>query len=113
MGYYTSWSVEPLEVKSAADRAYFERALEFMREGSEDASESIEADGSTPPMATKWYEWANDMRLMSRAFPDIVFVLKADGEDDDGRWVEYWRGGKVQHEDQVITYGEYDERKLK
>jgi len=113
MGYYTYWSIEPLEVESAADRAYFERALEYMRDMSEDAKESVEVDGSTTSDPTKWYEWANDMRLMSMAFPDIVFVLKADGEDDDGRWVEYWRGGKVQHEDQVITYGEFDEGRLK
>ncbi len=112
MGYYTAWSMWPLEVNRPDEHWYFEQAVEYLRKESEEAKYALEPDGSYCQEA-KWYEWAVDMKAMSERFPDMVFVLQAHGEDDDGWWMEYWKGGKVQHEDAVITYGEYDERKLK
>lgn len=115
MGYYSMWSIWPLEVNGPDERWYFEQAVEYLQENSRDANFALDVDGSSTGKEEKWCGWKADMKAMSEKFPDMVFVLKAIGEDCDegGNWIEYWSNGKVQHEPAVITYGDFDERKLR
>lgn len=55
------------------------------------------------------------MKRMTEKFRLMVFVLRAIGEDgdEDSNWLEYWSNGKMQHEPAIVTYGDFDERKLK
>lgn len=114
MGYSSLWSMWPLEVNNPEDRFYFEQAVEYLREPDSDPWWALEADGGT----NEWYgwrDWDDDMKRMTEEFPLMVFVLKCIGEDydEDSMWIEYWKNGRVQHEPAVITYGDFDERKLK
>jgi len=45
----------------------------------------------------KWYEHDEDMKRLSRHFPDVVFILKGDGEDTGDQWVSYYKNGIMQN----------------
>ena len=76
------------------------------------AFDGLYADGETGRVAG-WYDWEDDMAQLSMVFPDVVFELGCkDREDGETDWIEYWVNGKVQHEDAVVTYGEFDPKKL-
>lgn len=62
--------------------------------------------------AIKWYDHSDDMRYISKKFPNIKFVLYGQGEEYDDIWVEYFVNGKSQHEQAVITLGDFDPQKL-
>jgi len=60
----------------------------------------------------KWYRWEEDMREVSKKYPEIVIKLKGKGADSDDIWFAYFKAGKVQLCRAKITYDEYDESKL-
>jgi hypothetical protein len=61
----------------------------------------------------KWYDHEDDMRNVSKNFKDVLFVLTGNGEEAKDMWVKYFLNGKMQVENAVITYGEFDKNKLK
>lgn len=44
----------------------------------------------------KWYEHPEDMEALSKAFPEITFLLHGDGEDKHDEWDEYWLNGECE-----------------
>jgi hypothetical protein len=60
----------------------------------------------------KWYEHTEDMRNVSKKYPNVLFTLTGNGEEPDDMWVKYFMNGKVQIEKAVITYGKFDLKKL-
>lgn len=63
--------------------------------------------------SVKWYDREKDMSEYSKRYPDILFQIDGNGEEADDIWREYWKEGKVQHEDCQFVFGTYDETKLK
>ena len=61
----------------------------------------------------KWYEHDEDMKAYSKLHPLVLFKLSGVGEEQPDLWIKYFRNGLVQLENAVITYGEFDESKLK
>jgi len=61
----------------------------------------------------KWYEHDEHMRKVSAMFPDTFFELEGKGEEQGDHWIEYYKGGKMQRANAVITFEDYDEGKLK
>jgi hypothetical protein len=61
----------------------------------------------------KWYEWNEDMLAVSKMFPDLVFCLHGEGEENGDAWYAYFKNGKVQLCRAIIKFDEYDEAKLK
>ena len=53
------------------------------------------------------------MKIYSKRYPDIIFKISGDGEENHDIWEEYWKNGKVQHEDCQFVFSPYDESKLK
>lgn len=43
----------------------------------------------------KWYESNSDMKILSKAFPDVLFILRGFGEDDDDVWKYEYLNGNV------------------
>ena len=41
----------------------------------------------------KWYEADEDMKELSKAFPDVTFRLHGEGEDHGDVWDYYWLNG--------------------
>ena len=60
----------------------------------------------------KWYEHTEDMRKISKIYQNVIFSLYGNGEEDGDMWVKYFMNGKVQTEDAVITYADFDPKKL-
>ena len=60
----------------------------------------------------KWYEHTEDMRKISEKYQNVIFSLYGNGEEDGDMWVKYFMNGKVQTEDAVITYADFDPKKL-
>ena len=60
----------------------------------------------------KWYEHTEDMCRVSKKYPNVIFSLYGNGEEDGDMWVEYFMNGKFQVEKAVITYADFDPEKL-
>ena len=60
----------------------------------------------------KWYDYVDNMKMLSLKFPTTVFILEGDGEENDDMWVAYFMNGKVQYEKAKITYNYFDPNKL-
>lgn len=100
MGYYTDFKLN------------FDGQVEEIPNGLQDECyvEDLLDEGF---VSGKWYEWEEDMRLLSNANPEILFKLTGHGEEAGDEWKAYFKGGKCQVEKAVISYGEFNERKLK
>lgn len=60
----------------------------------------------------KWYDHTKDMRKISEIYQNVIFSLYGNGEEDGDMWVKYFMNGKVQTEEAVITYADFDPKKL-
>lgn len=44
--------------------------------------------------ACKWYEWEDNMKTLSRKFPQAVFQLNGEGEEQGDIWIAFFENGK-------------------
>ena len=44
--------------------------------------------------STKWYEHEDDVKRLSRMFPDVLFTLSGEGEENGDTWMFYCRNGQ-------------------
>lgn len=65
-----------------------------------------------PVESVKWYEHEEDMLNLSIQFPNVIFILKGEGEEAGDIWYKYFKDGKLQQAPGKITFDEYDESKL-
>lgn len=63
--------------------------------------------------AVKWYCWQNDMKVISRNFPNQIITLNGIGEDHGDFWRCYFLNGKYHYVISQITFDSFDESKLK
>lgn len=61
----------------------------------------------------KWYNAQSDMKEFSKNYPNYIFCLYGNGEEEDDIWVHYFKNGKSTGADAEIIYPDYDESKLK
>lgn len=52
----------------------------------------------------KWYDHEEDMKKIAKQFPNILFELYGDGEQNGDLWVKYFKGDKFQNCPAKITY---------
>lgn len=103
MGYYTQHNLSILG-------GHWD-LLESIIESDCEMFYGLNSDGS-PSDSVKWYDHENDMKHISRLYPNLVFKLEGFGEDNDDIWVKYFKDGKMQECKAKITFDEYDESKL-
>lgn len=60
----------------------------------------------------KWYDWEEDMALLSKRFPDFLFSLNGDGESQDDIWGVYFLNGKIMRDARSIVTEPFDPGKL-
>lgn len=106
MGYYTYFTLSASRVSSVKVQALQSEVdrMNIFEECWDDTNWSAYA---------KWYDWEQDMLLLSARFPDVLFQLDGDGEESGDIWRAYFMNGKMQYESCHFFFGEFDEGKMK
>ena len=104
MGYYTIFKLSTVNGS--------EDLIEKLIESCEDASYALEPNGETYDSA-KWYSCDDDLKRFSKGYPEALFILSGEGEDNDDIWKAYFKNGKVHKEKAQIIFNTFDESKLK
>lgn len=60
----------------------------------------------------KWYDHVKDMKKISLKYPDLIFHLKGEGEENIDTWYKHFKNGKMQICRAKVIYDDYDESKL-
>lgn len=108
MGYYTRHT---LTIIDNDDINIHTKVQDYINEN-EDLEYALGDDFGESSDSCKWYEHENDMRKISKAFPDILFLLEGEGEDSGDMWKEYYLDGKMQRCQAKLTFEEFDKEKL-
>ena len=61
----------------------------------------------------KWYDHEADMKIFSALFPEVLFMLRGEGEESEDIWMKYFQAGKMQIAKATISFEPFDEKKLK
>lgn len=98
MGYYTEYKLEIINGDESVD---YKKEI-----GEISGYENVESD------PIKWYDNVRDMKTLSNKYPDVLFKLNGNGEENGDIWVSYFKNGKCQYCKAEITFAEFDESKL-
>lgn len=130
MGYYTYYSMEVLDIDNKGYDSY--EIAKYMLDKQKESDkfyafkydlenfvkkENIKSRANDELFLDsgdeyKWYDNEEDMRLLSKEFPDILFKLHGKGEDNEDIWDKYFINGKMQHCPAKIVYEPFDKNKL-
>ena len=64
---------------------------------------------------TKWYEWENDMSIVSKKFPHILFTVEGIGEESGDIWQCFICNGQFSERfkpSMKFEYGDFDQLKF-
>ena len=61
----------------------------------------------------KWYEHESDMRIVSKMFPNVLFTLSGEGEENGDIWKKYFLGGKCQVAKAKIEIAPFNPKELR
>lgn len=100
MGYLTTFTLNIIRGDLAID--YQEEIEEMSGYGDETFNNQI-----------KWYDYENDMKRISKKYPEVIFCLRGYGEEPGDLWMRYFKNGKIQHSKGKVVFDEFDESKLK
>lgn len=103
MGYYTKYVIS---TKSELNDEMVNSIIDLTRY-------EFDTDGNKMWADIKWYNYESEMKDFSTKFPNTIFIVEGQGEDQSDRWMEYWKNGKSQNAYLRIEYDEFDEDKLK
>ena len=60
----------------------------------------------------KWYTHQQDMKELSKIYPETTFLLEGEGEESEDIWRKYFKNGKMQVCKAEIVFPAFDESKL-
>lgn len=127
MGYYTRYDISVCEgnynaydiasfmaEKNKEYDAYyaFEYDLENFLKDMDDKNDVAHALSLGGDNECKWYEHEKEMRDLSIEFPDILFKLHGEGEENEDVWDKYFMNGKMQYCPVQMLLPPFDKMKL-
>ncbi len=59
-----------------------------------DGSDTWVFYGHTDGDYEKWYDFDTDMRELSTRMPEVLFIMRVDGEEEGDLWKHYYQNGK-------------------
>ena len=92
MGYYTYFNCRVID-EGSYDNEYIKKAANRLSEIMDYDGDEKEDFNFISYDSMKWYECEDDMKKLSKEFPDMVFEISADGEESDDFWMEYFLNG--------------------
>jgi hypothetical protein len=117
MGYYTRYSLSigidendlilGLDIPKTSEDLIAE-----LRESLDDAAYALDENGNVDGDC-KWYDHEDDLKSFSKKYPNALFTLSGEGEESGDIWKKYFKDGKVQRANAVITFEKFDPKKLK
>lgn len=109
MGYHTKFN---LKIANCPSTYIEEEIISELRDINECAKYAIDEFGDTEE-ESKWYDHEQDLKEFSLQYPEFIFVLEGIGEAHDDMWIKYFKNGKCQVCDAIITFDPFDESELK
>lgn len=107
MGYNTSFSLELHD----CDADQTSLIIRGFRNFSHNAAYALDEEG-TEQNTCKWYRYKAELTRFSLNYPEVLFLLAGEGEENGDMWKLYVKGGKSFEARATITYPEYDASKL-
>jgi hypothetical protein len=105
MGYSTRFELQ--YDFSQSDQVELDRLIEDMNSGKTFGSHELSLDFSDWE-SMKWYDYDNDMKELSREYPNVMLVLSGEGEEPGDLWRAWYMNGDSVEVQAVITYPEPD-----
>lgn len=99
MGYYTSFEIN---VTGTEDFETIHSTIEQVSDYSFDQYPHTKSMSSCDTY--KWYSWQDDMKEVSKRFPNSLFIVNGLGEEDGDIWRCYFRRGKMDHINAEIVF---------
>ena len=118
MGYYTDYTLTVSACKINDGTYTITKVPNIILASLEDEIEKMNVFDSDGDIEfgyyanAKWYDWQEDMCILSKRFPKLLFCLHGEGEGNDDLWDAYFFEGKYQLCPAVITYDDFDPLKL-
>jgi len=109
MGYYTRYSLKVL--KSPTQHADNEEEVIADLRKDEYVEACINEAGDCQD-ERKWYDHDDTMKVFSKNYPNLIFELEGEGEESGDMWKKYYKDGKSQTCQAVITFEEFNPLKL-
>lgn len=108
MGYYTNFKLQvcPALPDDAAFDEQFEAQTGYQFDDTFDSSREAYLN------SVKWYDHEKDMKKLSKEYPEHLFQLDGEGEEDGDIWRRYFKNGKMQDAEATVVYQPFDESKL-
>jgi len=112
MGYYTDYSLsaEPYRNRSGQTEENIKRLEEEVQKMNVFDYGGDYVSGWWAN--AKWYDWEEDMALLSKRFPDFLFALEGSGEDLEDIWGVYFLDGRIMRDARIIVTKPFDAEKL-
>ncbi len=114
MGCYTNYEIK---IQTLGQEVISEQNLiditNFLNEDYLDLSIDHSKNIITTIEETKWSNYNENLKNVSKLSPTYLFILNGDGLEPDGRWREYFFNGKSQYENAMISFNDFKISKLK
>lgn len=94
MGYYTSFELERenLDISEGKSIPYdVDEEIEKFLEDNSDEFYGLRSDDTC-----KWYDHNEAMLRLSSEFPEVLFILSGEGEENGDVWKKYYANGTVE-----------------
>jgi len=101
MGYYTTYTLSTTQG--------YDNQEEIEEKLQEISGYSIEFGWND---SCKWYTHEQDMKELSKSYPETTFLLEGEGEESGDIWQKYFKNGKMQVCKAEIVFPVFDESKL-